>query len=698
MSCGVETNNSSMNGDEFIDYLVTNPNNAKVPRCKTRIGIAVKRNEGYEREYTRLSTSGDEGEVQVANENHNYDKPTKYKRMKSLSNATQKRYSLQFDPDLEPLPENKCIDINKPPSSIAENNLQGRKTEEELSRTFPVKTEEPSNSVKQNSVNVKKTTMKRESVARRTINQKELPKLNISKALSQNEFRQTRGLSVDSRGKPFSFKTAAQVVATGKQFCGLNQKELCETLRHLKTPTTVPDYIWDAHRERLNSISERNLIENKNITIFDKNTMDETTEVSAVKMFTPEEKYIQDENKTITSLGKCCEVLAIGNSEYVKEANDEFSGIDFKHTASSKIPSSNVASNDESLSEIRKGNGYQTIKVLANRESHQPLQVLTDHSSEILKGQLKKFDIMDQNVINSTEYTESTLGEISDCVEHLQDVLMQNNEDIRKDVANSQKSSLQREHLPSILNLTLDPFVEKQLSRIQQTKSNTPGTTTKRKTDEYDPNTNDSGNMESKVKQLEGFFERSTEDIIEHVDDSQKNLLKNQNPNTDLQPNERSSQNVTQNQVETHICEIAHVNVAKASEEIPNGTCQTTDYKFKSSPKTLNTENPNSSLTKTDSSVDRFKFKIFSSNTKSKTNVENLKKSPKAHIKFSNHQSPIAKTSTLNNWAKKLLLVKTKSEASESVTTSQDTSSTNVSEKSTKKSTNAKTKKNYWWR
>ncbi|XP_075163116.1 FH2 domain-containing protein 1-like [Haematobia irritans] len=54
MSCGVETNNSSMNGDEFIDYLVTNPNNviflvisenSYIPKwhIKATIGVDYKR-------------------------------------------------------------------------------------------------------------------------------------------------------------------------------------------------------------------------------------------------------------------------------------------------------------------------------------------------------------------------------------------------------------------------------------------------------------------------------------------------------------------------------------------------------------------------------------------------------------------------------------------------------------------------------
>ncbi|XP_013109704.1 uncharacterized protein LOC106088638 [Stomoxys calcitrans] len=299
---------SSKYKDELMDYLANNSNNAQIPKRKTRIGISVKRSIGSEREYSVMSAAYEKGEVEPVIDGSKL--PTPISEQLTIAEITQtgeedrqrtrphckifqRSHSLQIETDLETLPEGKCFDGKQKYgrfTSVAENrtlkNVELKQpifffeeTTQKLQKVTDELHKEDGAALANISIkpispvcDTKNIEVKRESVARRTIRQKELPKLDVSKKLPIDEAPQRAtsvnigGVSADLTRRPISLGTLTHVVVAGKRFRGLNQDGLRATLKSLKTPVTVPDCIWGAHNERLNSMRGSSIIDASEFT------------------------------------------------------------------------------------------------------------------------------------------------------------------------------------------------------------------------------------------------------------------------------------------------------------------------------------------------------------------------------------------------------------------------------------------------
>ncbi|XP_058987713.1 probable serine/threonine-protein kinase DDB_G0282963 isoform X2 [Musca domestica] len=316
----MNNNHSTMNDDELMDYFSKSLQDCGKGRRRK------SRDNG--RRNSRTSTSSDECETTALRKEEqsvpDHAADAKVNEKITISDVKERPNSSQFVFDLEPLPEVIENMGNVAPSLAQENTPHIKKKDLEN---------------KDGNTNIQ-----HETVAQRTRRLKIIPPLKI-RPISQTEERSMSAVVGNTEcEKRFSFKSVALAARMVKRCTSINERDIQETLKHLRTPTVVPNYIWDDHRQRLRTMSERNA-ENIffNDNVFRNNVEKEAekcqgTDMQKIPCITTNEQRLNNEDYHIVNGAP---ILIEGN----KEENSTLENIPGGDIEAPNVPESAMKSN-----------------------------------------------------------------------------------------------------------------------------------------------------------------------------------------------------------------------------------------------------------------------------------------------------------------------------------------------------------------
>ncbi|XP_073835952.1 uncharacterized protein isoform X2 [Musca autumnalis] len=284
----ITTDHSTMNEDELMDYFSKSFQEGKIRRRSSRGSRGSITTIDNERRNSRTSSEQLEEAVEntkpilpqldIGSENTpvpaNIEKVATLDEkdrklppsLRRLSHGLQRPKSLHFESNLSILPEGKCVtstELNTPnpnnnrclpPRSKSFTGNMGNLKYFQLNKNYLNNVE----NVEKEEKNSKSTPNNSpESVVdQRTRSRKALQPLKIP--INSLATERSKSAAIGESEKPkFSFKSAANVVRIIKRCTSINENDIKETMRSLKTPTVVPDCIWYDHKQRLLSMKDK---------------------------------------------------------------------------------------------------------------------------------------------------------------------------------------------------------------------------------------------------------------------------------------------------------------------------------------------------------------------------------------------------------------------------------------------------------